>query len=87
VVGLRRICFTLPWKLRLGKASTLKRTGWSTRISADVGLGEGGVDLHLRQVLGDLEQRRRLEAGGDGLADIDLERSTTTPETGERITE
>ena len=35
------------------------------------GFVDVGVDLHLRQVGGDDEQRRRLHAGGDRLADVD----------------
>ena len=38
---------------------------------ADIGLVDAQVDLHLRQVLGDLEQHRRLEAGRHGLARLD----------------
>ena len=39
--------------------------------AADVGFVDAGVDLHLRQVGGDDEQRRRRHAGRDGLADVD----------------
>jgi hypothetical protein len=42
--------------------------------AAHVGLVDVGVDLHLRQVGGDDEQRRRVHAGGDGLADVDIAR-------------
>jgi hypothetical protein len=35
---------------------------------ADVGFVHRQHDLHLRQVFGDLEQHRRLQAGGHGLA-------------------
>ena len=38
--------------------------------AADVGLVDVRVDLHLRQIRGDDEQRRRLHAGRDRLADI-----------------
>ena len=38
---------------------------------ADVGLGKAGIDAHFGQVLGDLDQHRRLETGRDGLAEID----------------
>ena len=39
-----------------------------------VGLVRLGIDQHLGQVLGDNEQRGRLQAGGDSLADIDVPR-------------
>jgi hypothetical protein len=42
--------------------------------AADIGLADVGVDLHLGQVLGDDEQSRRLETGGDRLADIHVAR-------------
>ena len=38
----------------------------------DIGLVDIGVDVDLAQVLGDGEQRRRVEGGGDGLAEVDL---------------
>src|SRR5690606_229079 len=38
---------------------------------ADVGFVDGQFDLHLRQVFGDGEQFRRLQAGGHGLARLD----------------
>ncbi len=38
---------------------------------ADVGFGEAGVDAHLGKVLGDLDQRWRLEAGCHRLAKVD----------------
>ncbi len=38
---------------------------------ADVGLVDARVDLHLRQVRGQYEQRRRLHARGHRLADVD----------------
>ena len=38
--------------------------------AADVGLVDVGVHLHLRQVRGDDEERRRLHAGGHRLADV-----------------
>ena len=41
---------------------------------ADVGLADIGVDLHLRQIAGDEEERRRLEARRDGLPDVDAAR-------------
>ena len=41
---------------------------------ADIRFAHVGIDLHLRQVLGDQKQRRRLKAGGDGLADVDIAR-------------
>ncbi len=58
-------------KLLFGKASTVNRAFCPSRMHADVGLGEAGIDPHLGKVLGDLDQRRRLEAGRDGLAEID----------------
>ena len=36
----------------------------------DVGFRDVGVDLHFRQIIGDDEDRRRVHAGGDGLAHI-----------------
>jgi hypothetical protein len=39
--------------------------------AADVGFGDVGVDLHLGEVLRDREERRRLQAGGDRLPDVD----------------
>ena len=42
--------------------------------AADVRLVEVGDDLHLRQVGGEDEQRRRLHAGGDRLADVHVAR-------------
>ena len=39
--------------------------------AADVGFVDVRVDLHLRQVGGDDEERRRLHAGRDRLADVD----------------
>ncbi len=42
--------------------------------AADVGLGDVRLHLHLGQVLGDLEELRRLEARGDGLSDVDAAR-------------
>ena len=39
--------------------------------AADVGFVDVGIDLHLGQVRGNDEQRRRRHAGGHGLADID----------------
>ncbi len=39
--------------------------------AADIALVDAGPDLDAAQVLGDAEQLGRLEAGGDGLADID----------------
>ena len=57
-----------------GKASTLNVTGLPRLDAADVGLVHLGVDLHLRQVLRDREDRRRLQRGGDGLADVDVAR-------------
>ena len=41
---------------------------------ADVRFADAGVDLHLRQVLRDQEQRRCLKARGHGLADVDVAR-------------
>ena len=43
--------------------------------AADVGLIEVRHDLHLGQVRGEDEQRRRLHAGGDRLADVDAARN------------
>ena len=42
--------------------------------AADVRLVHARLDLHLRQVLGDREEDRRLQARRDGLADVDLPR-------------
>ena len=41
------------------------------RNYADVRLGHVGVDLHLRQIICDGKNYRRLQAGCHGLADID----------------
>ena len=40
----------------------------------DVGLVDADLELHRAEILGDGEQDRRLEGGGDGLAGIDLAR-------------
>jgi hypothetical protein len=61
----------LPWKLRFGKASTVKRTFLPFADAADVGFGKARIDAHLREILRDLDQRRRLQAGGDGLPEVD----------------
>jgi hypothetical protein len=57
-----------------GNASTLNVARWSgrTRPMSVSSIATG--DLHLRQVLGDREQRRRVEARGDRLARVDLAR-------------
>ena len=39
---------------------------------ADIGLVDLELDLHLRQILGDGEQLRCLQAGGHGLAGLDI---------------
>ena len=44
----------------------------------DVGFGKTRVDLHLLQILGDLEERRRLEARRDRLAHVDFARHDDT---------
>ena len=62
----------------------MKSTSWPTIDIADVGLGDLGVDLHVREVVRDLEDDRRAEAGGDGLAHID-QREMTMPSIGEEI--
>ena len=41
---------------------------------ADVRLADGDVDFHVREILRDREERRRLEAGGDRLSDGDVAR-------------
>ncbi len=41
---------------------------------ADIGLVDADLELHRGKILGDGEQHRRLERGGDGLAGIDLAR-------------
>jgi hypothetical protein len=51
---------------------------------ADVGLGKARIDAHLRQILGDLDQRRRLQTGGDRLPEVD-DAVDDDAETGERI--
>src|SRR5439155_24510974 len=40
--------------------------------AADVRLVHARLDLHLREVLGDREEHRRLQARGNRLADVDL---------------
>jgi hypothetical protein len=62
LIGALRTCATVP-----AEAGLL-----AFRDPADVGLADVGVHLHLRQVLGDHEEGRRLEAGGDGLTGIDV---------------
>ena len=42
--------------------------------NADVRLGHIRVDLHLREIIGDLENDRGLQTGRDGLANIDVTR-------------
>ena len=42
--------------------------------AADIGFGDRRLDLHFGQVARDLEQRRRVEACGDGLPEIDFAR-------------
>src|SRR5205085_1005097 len=41
------------------------------RNRTNVSFGDVGVDLHFRQVIGDGENDRRLQTGGNGLPDID----------------
>ena len=41
---------------------------------ADVGFADARVDLHLAEIFGDREERRRLQRGRDGLADVDAAR-------------
>ena len=48
-----------------------ERDGLAGMDVADVGLVDGHPDLHPRQVLGDQEQARRVQAGDHGLADVD----------------
>ena len=52
----------------------MNSTAMPGRQPADVRLGDAGVDLHLGQVLGDGEQRGRLQRGGHRLADVDVAR-------------
>ena len=39
--------------------------------SANIGFGKARIDAHLGEILGDLDQRWRLQAGGDGLPQVD----------------
>src|SRR5213075_2925158 len=39
---------------------------------ADVGLGDAGLDAHPGQIIGNEEQRRGAEAGGDRLTHVDV---------------
>src|SRR5262249_23231278 len=55
------------------------------RELADVRLGDVGVDLHLLQVLGDGEQRGRLQRGGHRLADVDVARDDDTVDGGDDV--
>ena len=74
----------MPSNVLPGNASTVNVAFMPSLSAADVGLGDRGVDLHAREVLGDREQRRRLQRRGDGLTDVDA-RDSTTPSTGEMI--
>ena len=60
----------MPWNSSPGYASTRNVTVLIRPDAADVGLVDVRVDLHLRQVGRDDEQRRRLHARGDRLADV-----------------
>ena len=57
-----------------GYASTRNRTRLLHLNLADVGFVDAGVDLHLLQVLRDHEERRRLHARRNGLADVHVAR-------------
>ena len=60
----------LPARERVDRERRLHALGQP----ADVALGDRGVDLHAREVLGDREQHRRLERRRHGLADVDRAR-------------
>ena len=49
----------------------MKVTGWPGPDAADVGLVDRHPDLHALEVLGDQEQAGGVQAGHDGLADVD----------------
>ena len=74
LVGLRRVADLrhlalegLTWKGIHGELDVLAHSNL-----ADVRLCNVGFDLHPGQVVGDDEQSRRAEAGGDGLANVDV---------------
>ena len=51
----KRTCFTLPLKVLSGKASTVKRTFWPSLTLPTSASSTSAFDLHLAQVIGDLE--------------------------------
>ena len=71
-----------PRRSRSGKASTLEGDLLARAHTADVGLVDRGVDLHLREVVGDHEEHGRLEGGGHRLADVDVARDHDTVDRG-----
>ena len=68
--GCNRICIDGPVE-RVGRVGVdAERHVLARPDAADVGLVDVRVDLHLRQVGGDDEERRRLHAGRDRLPDV-----------------
>ena len=65
-----RIWTTIPWNVRMGKASTVKFTVLVCLHPANVGLGDERIYLHFAKIVGDDEKRRGAETGGHRLADV-----------------
>ena len=70
VCGESRICETVPLNDCVGIRVDREGRDLALADAADVGLVDVREDLHLREVLRDHEERRRLERRRDGLADV-----------------
>src|SRR5690606_11070225 len=71
--GLRRVADggNASAKLAVGKGVDGEVDGLADLDVADIGFGDGADDLHFGEIVGDGEEDGRVEAGGDGFADVD----------------
>ena len=71
MLAFSRICETLPSKILARQGADRESDGLPLVDRADVRLVDRRPDLQAAQVLGDQEEARGIQAGDDGLADVD----------------